>query len=115
MRRRKARLDSLLRKIIGEVIRYRVADPRVSSIWTITEVDVSPDLRRARVGVSILGTNQEREVILKTLQGMSKFIGVQASRLVTLRCFPVLQFFTDRRIEESARMEELLRQANCIG
>ncbi|RDB31453.1 30S ribosome-binding factor RbfA [Candidatus Similichlamydia laticola] len=115
MRRRKARLDSLLREVIGEVIRDRVADPRVSSFLTITEVDVSPDLRRARVGVSILGSQEEREVTLRTLQNMSKFVGTEAARLVTLRYFPSLQFFSDRRIEEAARLEELLRQANYTG
>ncbi|WP_108624278.1 30S ribosome-binding factor RbfA [Candidatus Similichlamydia epinepheli] len=115
MRRRKARLDSLLREVIDEVIRCRVADPRLSAIWTITEVDVSPDLRCARVGVSVLGSETDRDAIVLLLQSISKWIGVESSRRVRLRLFPSLQFFSDRRMEEAARLDEILRKTKCTS
>ena len=61
-----ARLDELLREEISEVIRREVDDPRIGFV-TITDVEVSPDLRHANVWVSVIGTADERKQSLRAL------------------------------------------------
>lgn len=87
-----------------------VKDPRVIGLVTVTGVDVTNDLRHAKVFVSVLGTDSERSA---TLDGLASAKGHLRSRLakkLQLRVAPEIDFKYDRSVEHAARIETLLSQ-----
>jgi len=108
--RRVGRIEEQLRMELSEIIEREIADPRIG-LATVTAVKVSPDLRHARVFVSVLGDEQQRK---KTMQGLSSAANYArrslSQRLHHLRRIPELTFAYDDSIETGNRIEELLDQ-----
>jgi ribosome-binding factor A len=109
MSRRTDRIGDLIRSELSMILRREVADPRVS-LASINEVDVSPDLRHARVWVSVLGPDEDREVAIETLRKAAGFIRRQLGRHVNLRATPELVFELDHGAEHGQRIAELLEE-----
>src|SRR5688500_17899678 len=108
--RRTDRVEELLKEEIARVVRLEVKDPRVGFI-TIMHVDVSPDLRHAKVFVSVMGVEEEKQATVEALQRASGFIRGRMGREITLKRLPELHFEVDRTLERAARIEELLDRA----
>jgi ribosome-binding factor A len=100
----------MLRKQLSELISREVKDPRLAEIVSITQVRVSPDLRSARVSVSILGTNEEKEETLAGLGAAAAFLRRLLKERITLRYVPFMTFHRDDSIEEAIRLSVLLRE-----
>jgi ribosome-binding factor A len=111
MSMRTTRVGELLRAEISELLLREVKDPRVSrGMVTITEVQVSPDLRRAVVYVSHLGSEGERAEALEGLQHSAPFLHRELVHRLSLRNVPELVFRFDPSIERGARLAELIHQ-----
>lgn len=85
-------------------------DPRIEALVTITEVRVTPDLKHARVFVSVMGSNAEQK---STVQGLTAAVGYirhELTERIQLRRAPEIHFILDHTEEYSQRIEELLRQ-----
>jgi ribosome-binding factor A len=108
--RRTVRVEELLKEEIARVVRLEVKDPRVG-FATIMHVDVTPDLRHAKVFVSVMGDEEEKQASVEALQRASGFIRGRVGREVTLKRLPELHFEIDRTLERAARIEELLDRA----
>jgi ribosome-binding factor A len=106
---RQRQVAELLREDISRILREKIGDPRVGFV-TITDIEVTPDLRHARVYVSVLGTQQERDASLDALEGAAHFIRGQLAHGWTLRYLPELEFRWDASIERGARILELLEE-----
>lgn len=104
------RINSLLKEVITEVIRRDVHNPQVNEFVTVTRVDVSKDLRHAKVYISIIGTEIEKKQTLEALQSGAGFIAIMASKKVILRFFPALRFVLDDTVDKHMRIEELLKE-----
>jgi len=114
MSMRTTRVGELLRAEISELLLREVKDPRVSrGMVTITEVQVSPDLRRAVVYVSHLGSEQERAEALEGLQHSAPFLHRELVHRLSLRNVPELVFRFDPSIERGARLAELIHQVSA--
>jgi ribosome-binding factor A len=101
------RINEVLREVIGAAIGSDLSDPRIGFV-TVTSVETSPDLRSAKVFVSVLGSEQEREA---TLAGLSSSHGVIQSRIAAetrMRRTPTLTFHYDSTIEQGVRISRLL-------
>ncbi len=109
MTRRTERLNSLIKEIISDVIKKHVRHPDVSPLFTITKVDITKDLRYAKVYVSVIGTQEEKNKTLQALQSSAGFIGVYASKEVQIRYFPELTFKLDDTMDHHLRIEEILK------
>ena len=108
MTRRTDRVEDLLRTEISRLILREVSDPRVR-LATVSEVNVSPDLKHATVRMSVLGEDEERQHSLEALQHASGFIRSQlAKSLRRMRSIPQLTFELDRRAEHSQHISDLL-------
>jgi ribosome-binding factor A len=108
MSRRTDRVEDLLRVEISRLIMRDVSDPRVR-LATVSEVNISPDLKHATVKVSVLGEDEERVHTLKGLQHASGFIRTRlAKSLKRMRSIPQLTFELDRRAEHSQHISDLL-------
>jgi ribosome-binding factor A len=111
---RTTRVNELLRAEISELLLREVKDPRVAQgMVTITEVQVSPDLRRAVVYFSHLGTDEERRAALEGLQHSAAFLHRELVHRLSLRSVPELVFKFDPSIERGARLAELINQVSA--
>ncbi len=104
-----ARVQNLLRAEISTILLRKLKDPRVH-MTTITEVDVAPDLKNARVYVSIYGEREEQEEALDGLRSAAGFIRSELRRVLDLRPIPILAFELDTSLERGAHTLDLLDQ-----
>ena len=101
------RINEMLREVVGTAISADLSDPRIGFV-TVTSVETSPDLRSARVYVSVLGSEEEREA---TLAGLQSSHGVIQSRIAAetrMKRTPTLSFQYDETIERGIRISKLL-------
>ena len=106
---RQERVQRLLREEISQLLLRRLKDPRLHLV-SLTDVEVSPDLRSARVFVSVLGDAAYKEQALKALRGAAGFVREALRKTLRLRHIPELQFFLDEALERGARVWDLLEQ-----
>ena len=102
------KINSLLQEVISDVIQKQVRNPHVNLFVSITRVDTSTDLYHAKVYISMIGTNEEKEKVLLALQSAAGFIAVQSSHQVEMRHFPSLTFYIDHTAEEHFKIEKIL-------
>ena len=110
MRIRPERVAELMKREIAGILARELRDPRVSSMVSVTEVEVTKDLSFARVFVSLLAEGEERERTLVALQRAAGFVRHQLAPRLGLREVPGLRFVHDASIERGARVEEILRK-----
>ena len=108
--RRADRVDELLKQEIARVVRVEVKDPRVG-FATVMDVSSSRDLRHARVYVSVMGTEEEKQATMDALRGASGFIRARIGEALTLKRLPDLRFELDRTLEHASRIEAILDDA----
>ncbi len=110
MSKRVNRLNSLLREVISEVIHREVKNPDIHPLTTVTQVEITSDLSQAKVHISVIGSDKERQKTLSALNKAAGFIAVTSSKKMTIRTFPTLQFQIDESAEKQARIETILNQ-----
>jgi ribosome-binding factor A len=108
--RRVEKLNSLLKEVISEVILRDVKNPHVSSLITVTKVDIAKDLRHAKVYISVIGSEEQKKETFQAIQSASGFIGVHAAKKVVLRYFPELHFKLDNSIDQHMKIDSILRE-----
>lgn len=110
MSRRTERVGDLLRRELSELLMHRMADPRVQ-LATVTHVDLSADLSRAVVLVSVLGEESARLEAIEALKHARGFLRSElAHRLRHLKVTPELVFELDRGPERSQRIADILEE-----
>ena len=109
MKRRTERVNDLLRQELDSLLRREAKDPRLDSIWSIPDVEVSGDLRHAKVFVSVLGTDEEAETTLAGMNAARNYLRRELShRLNTMHHVPEINFRRDTSIERGVRMGAML-------
>lgn len=109
MTRRTRQVGELLKEELDDIIRREVKDPRIG-FFSITQVEVPPDLRTARVFVSVLGEDEERSATLAALENASKFIRFHLKPRLRMRQIPELEFRDDRSMEYAHQISQTLRE-----
>lgn len=107
---RQEKLGELIAIELSDLLRTRVKDPRVG-FASITRVEVSGDLRHARIFVSVLGSEQEQEDTIRALKHATGFLRHELASRLTLRFMPELVFKLDSSIQEGARILDLIRES----
>ncbi len=107
-KKRALRLNSLLKEVISEVVMKDVRNPHVANLITITSVEISNDIKYAKVFISVIGSVKEKQESLQALQSAAGFIAVHASKKVRLRYFPELTFRLDNSVENHLKIDEIL-------
>ena len=102
------RINSEVRKELGELIRNEIKDPRVSALTSVTEVEVAPDLKTAKVYISVLGDEEKQKFTLEGLKSAMPFLRSKLAKIINLRNTPELRFLLDTSIEYGAKMSELI-------
>lgn len=109
MTQRTDRVDELLRQEISELLAREVGDPRIG-FATITDVETTPDLRHAKVWVSIIGTPAERDAAVAALGRAVPFIRHALGTRLRLRRIPELHVRLDDTLERGSRVLRLLNE-----
>ena len=107
--RRTGRVGEMVRMAISQVVLHGLRDPRIG-LATITEVKMSPDLKLARVFVSVLGNSEQQKVTVQQLNHARAHIRHEISSLLKLRMVPDLMFEYDSSLDYGTRIDELIQQ-----
>jgi ribosome-binding factor A len=101
------RVNEALREVLSARIAEGLKDPRIGFV-TVTAVETSPDLRHARVYVSVLGNQRERDDSMAGLQRAHGVLQAEIGRVTHLKRTPELKFVYDETVEKGMRINELL-------
>ena len=104
---RHAKVSEALKREIGSIIHGELKDPRLGFV-TITRLELTPDLRYAKVFFSVLGKEEERQKSKEALESASGFIRRLIAQRIDLRLVPEISFHEDRSAEYSIRIQEVL-------
>ncbi len=106
---RMRRVDEAIRAVLSDAITQDLKDPRVGFV-TVTAVQTSPDLRYARVYVSILGDDEERADSLVGLQSAHGYLQKRVASELRLKHTPTIDFAYDESVDRGMRIGEILAQ-----
>jgi ribosome-binding factor A len=106
---RAERVSEALREELGELIAYELSDPRIGDA-TITEVLVSPDMRRAQIRLHLSENPKEQEDTIRALDGARHFLRRQLAERLNLFRVPELHFESDINSRDGARLEQLMKR-----
>jgi ribosome-binding factor A len=110
--KRSERLGELILAEISDLTARDIKDPRVGFV-TFTRVEMSDDLRYAKVFVSSLGSEQEKARTLQGLASATGYIRRHLGRVLHLRYTPDITFLIDESLEHGAKIAQLLRQLHA--
>lgn len=107
--KRSCRVGDQIRKDVSEIILLGLKDPKLGFI-TITDVELTDDLRYARIFYTVLGDEKARKKSQEGLERAKGFIQREIGRRIRLKRMPEIVFKYDRSVERAARVENLLKQ-----
>lgn len=108
--RRPDRVAEAIREEVASFLQEGAKDPRIVGLVTVTGVDVTRDLRQAKVFVSIMGSDAERAATFEGLESTASFLRARIGRALRLRLAPEISFHADESVARAARIEQLLAQ-----
>jgi ribosome-binding factor A len=106
------RINEVLREVVGATVTGELSDPRIGFV-TVTAVETSPDLRTAKVYVSVLGDEEEREETLGALRSSHGVIQSRIAAETRMKRTPTLTFHYDDTIAKGVRVSQLLEEADA--
>ncbi len=109
MSQRMDRVDELLRQEIGDLLAKELADPRIGFV-TITDVETSPDLRHAKVWISVIGGRSDRVESVRALQASMGFVRHELGKRLRIKRIPALHIELDDSAERGTRVLHLLQE-----
>ncbi len=110
VKNRNRRLGELLKEEISDILRREVKDPRIGFV-SITDVEVSGDLRHAKIFVSVMGSEQEKQETMNGLQEATGFIRCLVGERITIYHTPELKFRYDDSIEHGIHISQVIKEA----
>ncbi len=108
---RDRRIGHELQRLLPDLIRDEVKDPRVVGIFTITGVEVTSDLAHARVFVTVLNAGDDAQSTVDALNRCASFLRSQLSKMMTVRTVPALKFIFDSSVERGMHLSRLIQSA----
>ncbi len=106
------RISEEVRKVISQLLYNGIKDPRISSMTTVTRVEVTRDLSFANIYISVLGDDKEKQDTILGLESAKGFVRKEIGRELDLRHVPEPRFHLDESIEQAIHMSELIKNVN---
>ena len=98
------------KRALSEIIRTEIDDPRVSLMASVTHVDLSKDLKYAKVYISVYDTAKKKRSTIETLTHAEHFIKNEIGKRISIRRLPHIKFLIDGSIEYSNKIAEILKK-----
>ena len=111
---RLARVSEVIREVASETILFELHDPRVKGV-TVTRAEVSADLQRAKVFVSVMGTEAAQELCMHGLRNSAGFVQRKLGSRLKTRFTPTITFILDQGVKNSIEMTRLINEALAQG
>lgn len=108
MKNRLTRINDELMKELSNIIRFDVKDPRICTMTSVIRVETTQDLKYCKVYISVLGTDEDKQNVMKGLRNASGFMRRLIAQRVNLRITPELIFKLDESVEYAVRMNKLI-------
>jgi len=107
--RRQEKVNRTIRDTISEVLGSGLSDPRVQGLITVTHVETSADLRKAKVYLSVLGTDEkQQELSLRGIRHASGFVQGRLAKQLAMKSCPTLSFFLDDSLKKGFETMQIL-------
>ena len=106
------RINAEVQKELSTLIGREIKDPRINPMTSVVHVEVAPDLKTAKVYISVLGDDESKKATLQGLKSASSFMRGQLAKTLNLRNTPELTFVIDNSIEYGVHMSKLINEVN---
>jgi ribosome-binding factor A len=106
------RINGEVQRELSQLINREIKDPRINQLTSVIAVEVAPDLKHAKVYISVLGDDESRKATLAGLKSASPFMRSQLAKTINLRNTPELEFVMDQSIEYGVNMSKLIDKIN---
>ena len=106
------RVNGEVQRVLAEVIRGEIKDPRISPMTSVVAVDVAPDLKTCKAYISVFGDDEARNATLQGLRSAEGFIKNRLAKTINLRNTPEITFVMDQSIEYGVNMSKLIDEVN---
>lgn len=102
------RINGEVHRVMAEIIRGEIKDPRIASMTSVVDVQVAPDLKTCKAWISVLGNEQAQKDTLAGLRSAEGYIRTQLAKKINLRNTPEIHFIMDQSIEYGVNMSKLI-------
>lgn len=109
------RINGEVQRVLAEIIRGEIKDPRISPLTSVVAVEVAPDLKSCKAWISVLGGEEAREATLQGLKSAEGLIRTKLARTVNLRNTPDITFVMDQSIEYGVNMSRRIDEVMGAG
>ena len=106
------RVNGEVHRVLAEIIRSEIKDPRINPMTTVVSVEVAPDLKTCKAWISVLGNEESQKDTLAGLRSAEGYIKNQLARKINLRNTPEIRFIIDQSIEYGVTMSKLIDDVN---
>ena len=106
------RINGEVQRVLAEIIRGDIKDPRISPLTSVVAVEVAPDLKHCKAYISVLGDEEAQKNTVKGLKSAEGFIRTKLAKAINLRNTPEITFVLDQSIEYGVNMSRLIDEVN---
>ena len=106
------RVNGEVMRVLAEVIRSEIKDPRINPMTSVVAVEVAPDLKTCKAWISVLGNEESQKDTLAGLKSAEGYIRNQLARKIKLRNTPEIRFIIDQSIEYGVNMSRMIDEVN---
>jgi len=106
------RISEEVKKVVSELIQNEIKDPRINGMPSVNKVSVTKDLRFAKIYISVLGSEEDKESTIEGLQSAKGFVRKEIGSRINLRHVPEPIFMLDESIEQALYMSKLIEEVN---
>lgn len=100
------RINGEVQRVLAEIIRGEIKDPRISPLTSVVSVEVAPDLKSCKAWISVLGDEEARAATYQGLKSAEGFIKSKLAKEINLRNTPSITFIMDQSIEYGVNMSK---------
>lgn len=105
-------MNGEVHRVLAEIIRAGIKDPRINPMTSVVDVEVSPDLKICKAWISVLGDEESQKETLEGLKSAEGYIRNQLARKINLRNTPEIHFVMDQSIAYGVNMSKLIDDVN---
>ena len=106
------RINGEVQRVLAEVIRSEIKDPRINPLTSVVSVEVAPDLKTCKAWISVLGNEESQKDTLAGLKSAEGYIKNQLAKRINLRNTPQIRFIIDQSIEYGVNMSKMIDDVN---
>ncbi|MGN1171096.1 MAG: 30S ribosome-binding factor RbfA [Lachnospiraceae bacterium] len=106
------RINGEVQRVLAEIIRGEIKDPRIAPLTSVVAVEVAPDLKNCKAWISVLGDTKAQEDTLAGLKSAEGFIRSKLAKEINLRNTPEIRFVLDQSIEYGVNMSRKIDEIN---